>query len=147
MWVRVSGVIAAGLLTGCATTSQTDGEPVILPGILNLEVAVDSKPTTCPDLSAYGKEFEARGPRACVETAAEDIDGLVTTYSEALRSEGWSMVGGAGPQVWLERPTGSDRCEKVDLTGLPGNLVGLAESRALLMFEHNPDQSCMKSRR
>jgi len=145
MRTLVSGAVAVGVLAGCTTTARTNGEPVILPGILDLEVAASSQLTTCPDLSAYGQEFEARGPRACVETAIDSIDSLMATYVRSLRLKGWAMVGGAGPQFWIERSTDADRCERVDLTGLPGELVGRAEDRAILMFEHDADQSCMKS--
>lgn len=145
MRVFVLGALAAGFTAGCAATAQTAQEPVILPGLLNLEVVVGAVSTECPDLSVHGLDFEARGPRACVESAIGDINRLADTYMEALWLEGWAMVGGAGPQFWIERATDAEKCERVDLTALPGELVGLEEDRAILMFEHHPDQSCLKS--
>lgn len=119
---------------------------VILPGQADLAFASGSSPTPCPDLSAFGSEFEARGPRQCVETAFEDLDRVARSYIAALRRDGWRMAGGGGPQYWIQRTAPSGDCEQIDLTGLPGELLGRPADLAVLMFEHKTSVRCLDSR-
>lgn len=128
-----------------AASLMTQAAQVILPGQADLQIIAGSTATVCPDLSAFGAEFEARGPRQCVETTAEDVDRVALNYIAALRRDGWRMTGGGGPQHWIERPTSSDQCDHLDLTGLPGEILGRPADRAVLIFEYRSTR-CMPVR-
>ena len=134
------------MIAAIAAAVAVQAAGVILPGHADLALVDGSTPTACPDMSAFGAEFQPRGQRECVETGYDDIDRVAESYIAALRRDGWRLAGGAGPQYWIQRATPSGECEQIDLTGLPGEMLGRPAERALLIFEHRAPARCLEDR-
>lgn len=134
------------MIAAMAAAVAVQAVGMILPGQADLAPVDGSVPTPCPDPSAFGGDFAPRGPRQCVETGYDDIDRVAERYIAALRGKGWRMAGGAGPQYWIQRPIPSGECEQIDLTGLPGEMLGRPAERALLIFEYRTPVRCLEDR-
>jgi hypothetical protein len=122
-------------------------DPVILPGRLDLPVTFGNK---APEGCAVFTQIGLPAPPAsdltdCVTTTGAKAQDAINAYTKALKTAGWTFVGGAAIQYWFERPKADGRCEGVNLTGLvdfKAPKAQMMKGPAVIAFEFKPDAAC-----